>query len=104
MEHQPGEADAIRQARAALDAAKIANGSRESDCFQSAEAALKQAEEAVEAVHADIEATKAESIALLAKQQQQAADLVSALEARDAAKKRHAERVIAISSLAPSVL
>ena len=83
--YEPDEVEQIREARSALDQAKIANGPRESDCYQSAEAALKQAEDAVDAIHADIEATKTAFDAIVAKQQKQATDLLAATEARDAA-------------------
>ena len=104
VEHDPNAADRIQEARSALDKAKIANGSRESDCYQSAEAALKQAEDAVEAIHADIEATKTAYDAILAQQKKQAADLLAATETRDAAKKRVQDRMLAISTKAPGVL
>ena len=104
LEHQPDGAEAIRDARCALDQAKIANGSRESDCYQSAEAALKQAEDTVSSIHGDIEATRKEFDAIVAKQQKQAAELLAATEARDAAKKRVQDRMVAISTRAPGIL
>ena len=104
LEHQPDEVEQIREARSALDQAKIANGSRESDCYQSAEAALRQAEEAVDAIHAEIETTKTAYDAVVAKQQKQATELLAATEARDAARLRVQERMVAISTKAPGIL
>ena len=104
VEHEPDELEQIQEARSALDKAKIANGSRESDCYQSAEAALKQAEDAVDALQAEIEETKIAFDAVKAKQQKQAVDLVAAIDTRDAAKKRVLDRVVSISTQAPGIL
>jgi hypothetical protein len=104
VDNEPDDHEGILEARSALDAAKIANGSRESDCYQSAEAAHKQAQDVVDAIHADIEATKTAFDAIVAKQQKQATDLLAATEARDAAKKRVQERMLAISTKAPGIL
>ena len=40
LKHMPDDAERIEEARTALDDAKLANGSKESDCFQSAENTL----------------------------------------------------------------
>jgi len=61
LEHDSDATERIQEARSALDHAKIANGPRESDCYHSAEAALKQAEDAVDAIHADIESVEVNS-------------------------------------------
>ncbi len=76
----------------------------QSDCYQSAETAHKQAIVAVEAIHEQIAAAQAEDEALQAKKQKLAADLVIAVDARDAAKQRVLDRVVSISTLAPSIL
>ena len=43
IEFIPEDKEGIEAARVRLDAAKVANGAKESDCFQSAEAAFKNA-------------------------------------------------------------
>ena len=60
LKHEPDDREAIQEARAALDAAKMGNGPRESDCYQSAETALKQATATVDSIHEEIEATRIE--------------------------------------------
>ena len=104
LKHRPDETELIQTARATLDDAKIANGSKESDCYQSAETALNQAQATIDSMHLEIEAAVVELDAVQAKQKKLAADMVTALEVRDAAKKRLADRVVSISTLAPGIL
>ena len=54
LKHQPDDLEAVSAARQALDEAKLANGPQHSDCYQSAEAAFKTADDAVVALHVEI--------------------------------------------------
>ena len=94
----------IQEARANLDAKKIANRSSESDCYKSAESSLKHAMDAVDTLTTGIQATTDEIVALQEKHAKQETDLVAAITAKDAAQKRLSERVASISTHAPGVL
>ena len=104
LEHAPDDVDTIQAARVQLDEAKIANGSREADCLQSAEAGAQAAADSVRDIHARIATNKEQAAAIAEEATELGKELITAVDHQQACNRRVQDRIMSLSTKAPGIL